>query len=300
MLKKHTELDRNIIYAGGNWGWIGHFPEHNYMMETTKFSLNACRNNGVKEAMLTVWCNDNAECDTFANLFSMSYFAEMCYDKDAGADKLKSRFEAATGGDYDLFYKMSYYQNDFENNKDFPSYSNRFFGKPLFWQDILAGLYDERLIAKPMSEHYKMCAETFANKNEGEWGYLYEYAYRVFDYLAEKTYIAERLYPAYKAGDKATLRELCDVHFPALKEKTIAVHNVHKTAWFRNNKVMGWQNLDIRYSGVVGRCETAILLINEYLSGNLKKIEELEEERLHKPLSGFIHYDGIATVNLAI
>ena len=298
MLKKHVELGRNVIYAGGNWGWIGHFPEHNYMMETTKFSLDACRNNGVKEAMLTVWCNDNAECDTFANLFSMSYFAEICYDKNANSEKLKSRFEATTGGDYDLFYKMSYYQNDFENGKEYPSYSNRFFGKPLFWQDVLGGLYDLRLFEKPMSEHYKMCAEEYKNKNEGEWGYLYEYAYRVFDYLAEKTYIAERLYPAYKAGDKATLRALCDIHFPSLKEKTVAVHNVHRDTWFKNNKVIGWQNLDIRYAGVAARCDTAILLINSYLNGDCDKIEELEEERLHKGLSGFIHYSGIATVNL--
>lgn len=300
MLKKHTELDRNIIYAGGNWGWIGHFPEHNYMMETTKFSLDACRNNNVREAMLTVWCNDNAECDTFANLFSLSYFAEMCYNKDADEKKLKERFETTTGGDYELFYKMSYYQNDFENSKDYPRYSRRFFGKPLFWQDVLGGLYDLALIEKPMSEHYKMCAAEFKDKNEGEWGYLYEYAYRVFDYLAVKTYIAERLYTAYKAGDKATLKELCEVYFPSLKEKTVAVHNVHRATWFRNNKVIGWQNLDTRYAGIAARCDTAMLLINSYLNGECDKIEELEEERLEKGLSGFIHYSGINTVNIKI
>ena len=158
MLKKHAELGRNIIYAGGNWGWIGHFPEHNYMMSTTKFSLNACRNNGVSEAMLTIWCNDNAECDPFANLFGLSYFAELCYDRDASAEKLKTRFETCTGGDYDLFYKMSYYHNDFERNNDYPSYSRRFLGKPLFWQDVMAGLYDTHLFEKKMSDHYEMCA----------------------------------------------------------------------------------------------------------------------------------------------
>ena len=250
--------------------------------------------------MLTIWANDNAECDTFANLFSISHFAELCYDKNATGEKLASRFEATTGADYDLFYKMSYYQNDFENNSDYPAWSHRFLGKPLFWQDVLAGLYDTHLFKKPMSEHYAMTRDFYKDNFSGRWGYLYEYAYRIFDYLAEKTYIAERLYPAYKSGDKDTLRALAVESFPALIEKTEALHKVHRATWFKNNKVMGWQNLDIRYSGVVGRCETAILLINEYLSGNLEKIEELEEERLHKPLSGFIHYDGIATVNLAI
>ena len=80
-------------------------------METTRFSLNACRNNNVREAMLTIWTNDNAECDLFANLFDLSYFAELCYDKDASPEKLRARFEACTGGDYDAFYAMSFYHN---------------------------------------------------------------------------------------------------------------------------------------------------------------------------------------------
>ena len=151
-----------------------------------------------------------------------------------------------------------------------------------------------------MSEHYKMCAEEYKGKNEGEWGYLYEYAYRTFDYLAVKTYIAERLYTAYKAGDKATLKELCEVYFPLLKEKTVAVHKVHRDTWFRNNKVLGWQNLDTRYAGMAARCDTAIMLIEGYLNGEFDKVEELEEERLPKGLSGFIHYSNINTVNIKI
>ena len=299
MLKKHNELGRKVIYAGGNWGWIGHFPEHNYMMSTTKFSLNACRNNNVREAMLTVWCNDNAECDTYANLFGLSYFAELCYDKDADKAKLVSRFETCTGGDYELFYKMSYYHNDFENGDDYPSYSNRFFGKPLFWQDILGGLYDKRLFDKPMSSHYAYCASEFKGKGKlDRWGYLYEYAYRVFDYLATKTLIAENLVPAYKSGDKERLTEICDVLLPLLKEKTVAVHEWHRKTWFRNNKVIGWQNLDTRYGGMASRCDTAMLLLRSYLNGETDKIEELDEPRLYKGLSGFIHYSGINTVNI--
>ena len=299
MLKKHNELGRKVIYAGGNWGWIGHFPEHNYMMSTTKFSLDACRNNNVKEAMLTVWCNDNAECDSFANLFSLSYFAEICYDKNADKPKLRARFEATTGGDYELFYKMSYYHNDFENGDDYPSYSNRFFGKPLFWQDILGGLYDKRLFDKPMASHYAAAAAEFKGRAEdGEWGYLYEYAYRVFDYLAIKTLIAENLYPAYHRGDREILSEIKNDLLPILKEKTVAVHEWHRQTWFKHNKVIGWQNLDTRYGGMASRCDTAILLLGDYLEGRIDKIEELEEERLYKGLSGFIHYSGINTVNL--
>jgi hypothetical protein len=299
MLKKHNELGRNVIFAGGNWGWIGHFPEHNYMMSTSRFSLDACRNNNVREAMLTIWCNDNAECDTFANLFGLSYFAELCYDKDLTDEKAKARFEACSGGSWDLFYKMSYYHNDFENSNDYPNYSHRFLGKPLFWQDVLAGLYDTHLFNKKMSGHYEYARDQYKDyPRDSRWAYLYEYAYRAFDYMATKTKIAETLVPAYKSGDKGTLLVIATQLLPELKRKTEALHAWHKETWFRNNKVLGWQNLDVRYAGVAARCDTAMMMIKAYLNGEISEIEELEEERLHKGLSGFIHYSKIATVNL--
>ncbi len=301
MLKKHNDLGRNVIFAGGNWGWIGHFPEHNYMMSTSRFSLDACRNNGVREAMLTVWCNDNAECDTFANLFGLSYFAELCYDKELTDEKAKARFEASTGGSWDLFYKMSYYHNDFENSNDYPNYANRFLGKPLFWQDILAGLYDTHLFGKKMSSHYEYSRDQYKGyPRESKWAYLYEYAYRAFDYMATKTRIAEMLVPAYKAGDRDALLTIATQLLPELKQKTEALHAWHKETWFKNNKILGWQNLDVRYAGVAARCDTAAMLIKAYLNGEIDAIEELEEERLHKSLSGFVHYSGISTVNLKV
>ncbi len=299
MLKKHNDLNRNVIFAGGNWGWIGHFPEHNYMMSTSRFSINACRNNNVKEAMMTIWCNDNAECDPFANLYSLSYFSELCYNENPADEYINARFEASTGGSAELFYKMSYYQNDFERNPNHEHYSTRFLGKPLFWQDIMEGLYDTHLFEKKMSDHYEMAAKLYNGKEKDEkWGYLYEYAYRAFDYLAIKTKIAENLVPAYKRGDKETLKNIAGMLLPELREKTLAVHKAHKAAWFKNNKIIGWQNLDVRYYGVVGRCDTAIELITAYLDGKIDTLEELDEERLYKGLSGFAHYSGMATVNL--
>jgi hypothetical protein len=62
-------------------------------MSTSRFSLDACRNNGVREVMMTVWLNDNAECDLFTNLLGLSFFAELCFDQNADESKLRARFE---------------------------------------------------------------------------------------------------------------------------------------------------------------------------------------------------------------
>ncbi|MBR2023851.1 MAG: family 20 glycosylhydrolase [Clostridia bacterium] len=298
MLKKHKELNRKVMYAGGFWDWVGHFPEHDYAMESCRFSLQACRNNGIKDAMGTVWRNDNAECDLFASLFDLSFFAENCYDIDPDKEKLRARFETTIGADYDLFYAMQLYHNSKNEGDEYPNFSNRFLGKPLFWQDIMEGLYDTHLFKKPMSGHYEKCAKAFENYRQDDWSYLYDFAYKVFDYLAVKTKIAENLVPAYKENNREQLAQIARVLLPKLKEKTVKVHEAHKRNWFQSYKAFGWSNMDIRYAGVVARCETAQKLLEDYLSGKTEQIESLEEERLYKGLNGFVHYSSISSPNL--
>ena len=217
---------------------------------------------------------------------------------DLSKEKLQARFEATVGGDYDAFYAMQLYHNTKNEGDEYPNFSNRFLGKPLFWQDIMEGLYDTHLFKKPMSGHYEKCAEKFESYRQDDWSYLYDFAYKVFDYLAVKTKIAENLVPAYKANDRETLAEISRVLLPKLKEKAVAVHQAHKKTWFQSYKAFGWSNMDVRYAGVVARCETAQLLIEEYLSGKIEIIESLEEERLYKGLNGFVHYSSISSPNL--
>ena len=293
MLKKHMELNRKVIYAGGSWSWIGHFPEHHYTMETTRFSLDACRKNGVREAMLTLWFNDNAECDLFANLLPLSYFAEVAFAPDADEELIRARFEAVTGGSYDAFLRMSDYHNDFA--KEYPHFHDRFLGKHLFWQDVMEGLYDSRLFAQPMSGHYAAAAQQM-KEYDGKWSELYRFAYLVFDMMALKCTIAENLVPAYKNGERERVESLKEM-FPFLKDKIKAVHQAHKALWIDRNKVLGWANMDVRYAGMVARCDTAMERLNGWLTGELPALEELEEPRLDKVYRGFNQYSQIVTVN---
>ncbi len=301
MIKKHKALDRPVIFAGGQWSWIGHFPEYHYTMDCTKQAIDACRANDVREAMMTVWSNDNAECDLFANLFGLSYFAELCFDKAPSDGKLRRRFEAVSGGNYDAFLLMSDYHNK-ELAAGYEDYSQRFLGKPLFWQDVMEGLYDSHLKGRPMSPHYAEATRRMAvyAEQESPWRSLYSFAAMVFDYLGVKTLIAENLVSAYERRDRATLSEIAEILLPALKEAVIRVHEAHKALWFDHNKIIGWANLDVRYAGVAARCDTAKMLIERYLSGELETLEELDEPRLHKPLDGFVQYSAIVTPNLKI
>jgi hypothetical protein len=135
---------------------------------------------------------------------------------------------------------------------------------------------------------------------DGRWDYLYDFAYKVFDYLTVKTLIAENLVPFYKKKSEEALEEIADHWLPLLKEKTIAVHEAHKAMWMQSYKVTGWANMDVRYGGVAARCDTAKMLIEQYTDHKTDVIEELEEVRLPKVLSGFVHYSGVSSPNIKI
>ena len=296
MLKKHTELGRNVIFAAGTWCWAGHFPECNYAYETAKFSLEACRKNGVREAMTTIWSKGDS--DWYSNLLPLSFTAELCYDKDADMEKLRKRFEATTGGSFDAFWDMSLYHNYFDDQSEYEgghNYHNRFYGQILYWQDILSGLYDNTLFGRPMSQHYKKSLEKYSKYSGGKWDYLYSHVRLTLEYLAIKTEIAEKLHPAYQSGDKETLKYISNTLLPAFIDVAERAHMSHRAVWFRDNKSSNFAAIDIKYGGVKERAKTAIMLLNAYLNGEIDVIEELEEVRLHKGFSGFMTYRRFAT-----
>ena len=302
MLRSHKSTGNTVIYAGGIWSWSGLFPEHRYTMETVRAGLAACRTNDVREAMLTIWTCNYGLADWFSNLMCISFFAETAFDPKADEAKLRARFEATTGGDYDAFFNMSYYYDDFEDTERRynGNFQRRFRGDAMLWQDVLEGAYDTHLFTRPMSDHYKKYAEKMRacadGRQDDQWNYLYDLSAAVFDALSTKTFVAERLQPAYQRGDRELLREMADVHLPLLADKLSRLHAVHKRIWLAHNKDLGGSYIDRHYAGLVARANTAIELLNAYLNGEREEIESLAEMRLHKSLSGFAQYPRLATV----
>lgn len=230
--------------------------------------------------MTTVWSDDGAECDLFPQLLGLCAFIENIYNPDLTNEELKVRFAEVTGGDYGAFYNMCQYHNIFDGRKY--ALWDRFLGKSFFWQDILSGKFDAALFSSPMSDHYARWREYYSEfaEKDGAWQELYKHVFRIFDYLAAKTLIAEKLVPAYKAKDTKTLSEIAYELLPSLLEKTEAVYASHKARWNAFNKRHGWLNLDLRYAGVIQRCKTAAEELNLYLKGEIQCIEELAEGRL--------------------
>ena len=78
-------------------------------------------------------------------------------------------------------------------------------------------------------------------------------------------------------------------------------YKLHQTRWFKDYKPHGFDVQDIRMGGLQRRIESCIERLEKYLSGEIEKIEELEEEILNEfeeKYSYFNTYARNSTVNV--
>lgn len=70
------------------------------------------------------------------------------------------------------------------------------------------------------------------------------------------------------------------VLIPAIREKLEHLRKVHRELWLSNSKPFGQDILDLRYGGIITRCDTAVYRLEQYLSGKLPTLPELDAPRL--------------------
>lgn len=294
MLDKHLAMGRDVIFAGAVWSWSGHLPDNYYTREAAEAALFECKKRNIREVMVTMW---GAHDGTFeATYLGLQLFAEHMYHATVSTEHLKKRFEFCTGAKFDAYMDMSQYHNIFEEGKEY-FWNDRFVGKQLLWQDVLEGLSDDMLFHQPMSAHYEKYAEKFrvyAADQTDKFHDLYQFALDTFECLAIKCFIAERLKPAYDAGDKDFLRKAADEHFPLLIEKLDKMHAQNRKMYLKEKKAFSWAGHDLRYGTVKARSETAILRIRAYLDGEITEMEDLAAERLPIRGSAFRKYIDMA------
>lgn len=280
MIEKNREIGNPVIFGGGVWIFGGALPDNVWSGYFHERALADCKEMGVEEVCHVIWCYGTTIYQT--SLLETCRYAEHAYEDSS--DKLPERFEFITGASYDAFYDMSNFHALYKEgdvNYDSMRYDERFYGNKFMWQDIMLGLFDEKLYREPRSGHYAMMAEEYRAyaEGDGKWRWLYDYCYRVFDYLAKKCYIAERIAPAYKSGDNETLRELCEKTLPTLENCILELQRAHMVHKDRFMRPFGTEVNDKMYGTVLMRTRYAIHRLSDYLSGNVSSLPELAEPR---------------------
>ncbi|MFS0821226.1 beta-N-acetylhexosaminidase [Bacillus sp. 1P02SD] len=279
-IQKHKELGSDPIFAGGVWTWNGISPNYGKAIATTEAALNACKKEGVREVFATMWGDNGAETPLATSLPILQLFAEHSYHKTVTEQEVAERFHFCTGGTYSDFMVLNLLDETpgvSENNLHESNPS-----KFLLWQDVLIGLYDQNIQGLPMNQHYERLIPRLeeASQNNPEWKDMFGFYEQLARVLSVKAEIGIHLKEAYDAVDKKNIESI-KTQLGRLIESTQELRLKHRNLWFSMNKPFGWEVIEIRYGGLLARLETAKFRIDEWLKGNISRIEELEEERLY-------------------
>ena len=272
-IEKHKMLGENTMFAGGIWMWSSHCPRFSKSLECTPPALEACKKGGIKEVLATIWHN-GSEGSLVLAIAGLAWYAGFDYSGSFDEDAIRETFEmACPGAKYDDFLATEL--------PGHPHGGSQCATRALIYNDPLVGLIDAHIKYYDAHGYYVKTSERL--KGVGQdldvYKYAFDIAYKVSRLLEIKSDYGIRLKAAYDKGDKialASLAEECDEMIKRLED----LRDTHRTAWMEHNKPFGWEVHDIRYGGLVARFKTAKARINDYLSGAISVIEELEAERI--------------------
>lgn len=277
-LSKHIEMRQKVIFAGGVWTWNGIAPNYGKSFESTKAGLSASKELGIREVFATMWGDDGGETPIISALPGLQLFADLSYKETVDEEEMALAFKTNTGISFEDFYLL----NDLDETPGVTenNLSTSAGSKVLLWQDPLLGRFDKVIEKLDLNEHYKRLAEKLVKVKDNEaFKEMFDFYYQLAYVLSKRANFGVQLKQAYDDQNKEQLSQLRDVAV-ALTEDLEKLRLAHQKVWMTYNKPFGWEVLDVRHGGAVSRMKSVVLRLDDYLSGQLDKIDELEEEKL--------------------
>ena len=277
MMEMHKQISNRTWFAGGIWNWIGFIPNNYYTVKSMHPALDACKKNGIRNVMMTLWCG-NGDCSYFSNLPSMFYLAEYARGNRDEAD-IKAKFEKMFGIGYDEFTRIDYVNFITDNWKsvthprncsDYMLYSDPFKGY-LDWTVRRGGSATFAEVGADLKE---------TAKKSRTYGYIFDMAAKLCDLMEVKYELGLKTREAYQAGNIEELRRLAENEYAKLPSLIRAFGKTFKKQWDTENKPTGYEYWAHMFGGLEERAKYQRKRLQDYVDGKTDKIEELTWELL--------------------
>ncbi len=279
LLKMHQKFRAKTVFTGGIWTWIGPAADYRKTILTTVPALTQCRELGICEVIASAWGDDGGEANMLSISLGMQIFAEFRYSGKYDEAAVLGRFKACCDTDGQAFLDLSLF-NDVPGVKIQPE-STVTPAKTLLFEDPLEPLFEEDFRGIPCAEHYRALAEKFAQyaQAQGEYSLLFRFYAEYAKTIYQKCLWHDSAAPCIRSGDRAgaaALIKTADECIAAIR----ALKNVWAELWYSTNKPYGFEVIDLRLSGLLGRFETAKERIGRFADGTLDDIPELSTPKL--------------------
>ena len=282
MLDIHAQLSDNVIFAGGSWIWNGISPNYSKTYACTKAALSTCKKYNIKEVLCTAWMDNGAETPVDALLPGLVLFAHLDFHRDYDETILKQEFRNCTGGEFDDFMALGNFDSLFLNTKENKEAQNP--SKYLLYQDPMLGIFDYHVKesgvnTKSYYQNIQKCMKECAKKT-GKYQLLFSFYEKLAAVLADKADLGMCIKSAYDRSDRAALKDISQNVIPGIICNLTDMKSSREKIWMNDAKPFGYEILDIKIGGVITRLKSTGYRIDNYLNGNVLRLEELEEERL--------------------
>lgn len=276
MLNHHLSFNREVVFAGGAWTWMGFAPCNAFSIKLSNIALDACEKYGIKKVFMTMWGDNGSEGSDLGILPTLNMIAERSYGhKDEQTQK--NAFAALTDIPFDKFMAIEAV-NVIDENAE-PSVNNP--SKYMLYNDCIGGLFDYHVKqddAKIYAKHVKQLKSV--EKIAGRYAYIFATQRALAEVLQLKYDLGLLTRNAYKSGDKETLNTLLKTRYRPLIKKLEAFYDTYEKQWSKENKPYGFEIQDYRIGGLIKHIERCAARLEKFIGGELDTIEEFNETML--------------------
>lgn len=298
-------LGDNVGFAGNANCYLGQTPFNQLSVIANKRALPVMRKQKIKNVVITVWGDGGQEASRYSVIPNYILCAELLYGQSIAKNALNRRCKTCFGITYDdaMLFDIPNENYDkkkviFKETRKLPSglwYENRDIPimhsatKYSLYSDLFVGVLDA--LVMPNANKYYTKAKLrlgYAAKRNSLYKYVFEALRDLCACLEIKYDLGYRLRKNYQEGNRDGLYEdlkLIEKLLPRLRKLQRSV----EIQWFKENKPFGYEVLDVRLNGLLGRIQSAKKRLQSYLNGEIEKIDELEETVA--PITGLITDD---------
>lgn len=215
-------------------------------------------------------------------------FAHLGFHEDFDEKALAEEFHDVTGAGLNDFLELDALDSLFQNGQ--PNLDTDNPSKYLLYQDPLLGIFD-RHIEDPGSGHRTLLSGSgrppeICRKHAPAYDTLFAFYRSLASTLAGKADLGVRLKKAYDTHDLSTLEIICEEVIPGIINDLSTTRLLREHLWMQDAKPFGYELVDIKLSGVIARLTSTRYRLRYYIDGRVKRLEELEADRLPYFLPG--------------
>lgn len=296
-IRRHRALGGEPVMASGVWTWSRFWYDHDTTTAAAEPCIRACQKENLQEFIFTMWADGGGYCEFDSAFAGLAWGADLAYGGDGREEGVAPMVRSICGSDYALLLKGS--RLHVKPESDIPAV----IPPTILWDDPLLAIgwqcYPARVWPKVLEEIGKLKAEIKSMpKQTGavDWKYFED----LMEALFAKLTFQQTFTVAYENANKTTLRRLADETLPDIQRKLETLEQSYCRQWLRRNKPLGMEAIQIRFGAMRARCAEAARRIDDYLSGRISRIEEIEAREKNLPCEPVTYFYWLTTGSFVI